>query len=192
MINKSFARLVLVLLSSFLLTSLKAQEILDSSSTDNQYLNLKIKVQFASIEKAKELLTTEDQFTKSWSQFDIDSRLHKSNNTKDDLFKYISSQAIECTVDEKTKVNSILEAIDNNIIKYGFKIDFPSEIYFVKTTAQEEGGAGGYTRANYVVLKEGIISKPESELQRIIALTTVGIQTLKAAKANPVKSLKTE
>jgi len=26
----------------------------------------------------------------------------------------------------------------------------------------------------------------------IIALTTVGIQTLKAAKANPVKSLKTE
>ena len=54
MINKSFAWLVLVLLSSFLITSLNAQGFTDSSSTANQHWNLKIKVQFASIEKAKE------------------------------------------------------------------------------------------------------------------------------------------
>lgn len=38
------------------------------------------RIKFASIDKAKELLTQEDEFTKSWSQFDIDSRMHKQNS----------------------------------------------------------------------------------------------------------------
>ena len=43
------------------------------------------KIKFASIEKANELLVQEDDYTKSWSQFDIDSRMHKQNSTKDEL-----------------------------------------------------------------------------------------------------------
>jgi hypothetical protein len=169
MMYNFFTALTLVLLLCILPYSVNAQKLPASSQIESKQWNLKASVQFASIEKAKELLITEDQFTKSWSQFDIDSRLHKINSTKENLFKFISSQPIEWTIEEKNKIGSVIEVIHNNLFKYGFKINFPDEIFFVKTSAQEEGGADGYTRANYVVLKEKMISKPESELQQVIA-----------------------
>jgi hypothetical protein len=130
--------------------------------------NLVDKIKFASTDKAKELLTQEDEFTKSWSQFDIDSRMHKKNSTKEELFSYISEQTRDWTLDEQNKIQSIIESINKQILKQDFKIDFLDEIFFVKTTADEEGGAGGYTRANYVVLKEDVITQPIGELKQII------------------------
>jgi hypothetical protein len=94
--------------------------------------------------------------------------MHKKNSTKEELFNYISEQARVWTLDEQNKIQSIIENIDKQILKQGFKIDFPNEILFVKTTADEEGGAGGYTRANYVVLKDDVISQPIGELKRLI------------------------
>ncbi|HEY4785242.1 MAG TPA: hypothetical protein VIH57_04305 [Bacteroidales bacterium] len=168
MILKFYIGFTFVLLLCILPTTVNAQKTTGSNQIESKQWDLKTKIQFASIEKAKKLLTTEDQFTESWSQFDIDSRLHKTNSRKEDLLKFISDQPLEWTIEEKTKINSVLEAIDKNIIKYGFRINFPDEVFFVKTTGQEEGGADGYTRANYVVLKEKMISRPESELQQVI------------------------
>lgn len=126
------------------------------------------KIKFASIEKANELLTQEDDFTKSWSQFDIDSRMHKKNSTKEELFDFITKQTREWTVEEQNKILSILQSIDKQIEKQGFIIELSDEIYFVKTTTDEEGGAGGYTRANYVVLKDDVLSQTEDGLINII------------------------
>src|ERR1039457_6323990 len=67
---------------------------------------------FPSIEKAKELMTTEDQFTTSWSKFDIDIRLHKINSKKADLIKCISAQVLEWSEDEKQKIIVVLQGID--------------------------------------------------------------------------------
>lgn len=126
------------------------------------------KVTFASIKKANELLTQEDEFTKSWSQFDIDSRLHKQKRTKTELFDYISKQTREWTQDEKNKMHTIFSSIDKQIAQQGFKIHFPDVIYFVNTTTKEEGNAGGYTRANYVVLKDDILSQSKERLKKTI------------------------
>ena len=120
------------------------------------------KVEFASIEKAKELLRQEDAYTKSWSQFDIDSRMHKKNSRKEYLFDYITKQVRDWTLDEKNK------KIDKQVEKQGFKIDFPDEIYFIKSTLAEGSGAGGYTRANYVVLKDDILSQSDEFLEHLI------------------------
>lgn len=130
--------------------------------------NLTQTVKFASIDKGKELLTAEDDFTKNWSQFDIDSRLQKNNANKVDLFKYISKQCREWRHEEINKINLILNYIDKTISDRGYKITFPNEIYFIKTTTAEEGSAGGYTRANYVVLKDDIMSMPETEIRQVI------------------------
>ncbi|TLX74563.1 hypothetical protein E9993_11600 [Labilibacter sediminis] len=126
------------------------------------------KIKFASIEKANELLTQEDDFTKSWSQFDIDSRMHKKNSTREELFDFITKQTREWTVEEQNKILSIFKGIDKQIEQQGFKINFPNEIYFVKTTANEEGGAGGYTRASYIVLKDDILSQAKEGLKKTI------------------------
>lgn len=126
------------------------------------------KIKFASVEKANELLTIEDDFTKSWSQFDIDSRMHKKNSSREELFDYLTKQTREWTIEEQNKIVSIFKGIDKQIDKQGFKIDFPDEIYFVKTTADEEGGAGGYTRASYIVLKDDILSQSKGGLKKTI------------------------
>ena len=123
---------------------------------------MKESIKFASIEKAQQLLLEEDSFTKAWSQFDIDSRMGKSNSTKEELFEYIDTQVREWTNSEKDMIIDICNDIDAKIAESNFKITFPEEIYFLKTTGDEEGGATGYTRNTYIVLKEGAASNRES------------------------------
>jgi len=148
---------LIIILISLLMTSIYGQD------------NLSLRIKFASVERANELLQQEDNFTDSWSQFDIDSRMHKPNSSKADLLNYISTQIREWTPDEMTKLALVFQIVDQKIKEQGFAIDFPNDIYFIKTTAEEEGGAGGYTRANYVVLQEAYVSKAsEDDLMNIV------------------------
>ena len=123
---------------------------------------MKESIKFASIEKAQQLLLEEDSFTKAWSQFDIDSRMGKSNSAREELFEYIDTQVREWTNSEKDMIIDICNDIDAKIAENNFKITFPEEIYFLKTTGDEEGGATGYTRNTYIVLKEGAASSRKS------------------------------
>ncbi len=129
---------------------------------------LKGKIQFASIEKATALLNTEDAYTNGWSQFDIDSRVQKSNSTKQDQFKNINEQIRAWTEEEKEKINARLVAIDKAITKKGYHLNLPNEIYLIKSTMKDEGGADGYTRANCIVLKDDVLSLTKEQLQDII------------------------
>jgi len=130
--------------------------------------DLKEKILFADVKTAKKLLTSEDQFTENWSQFDINSRLRKKNGTKSELFEYISSQARDWTEQEKIRLMNVISAISLKIDSQKFKLNFPSEIIFVKTTGEEEGGAAGYTRSNYIVLKEEILKISDINLEKLI------------------------
>ena len=123
---------------------------------------------FASKEKAQQLLTTEDSFTNNWSQFDIDSRLQKSNSTKAQLMSFISSQALDWNNNEIELIKSILKTIDNDLQKLKVSLPNLDTLYFVKTTGNEEGGANGYTRSNYIVLKNNVLHTPKQKLKKII------------------------
>jgi len=125
-------------------------------------------VKFASVEKAISLLSQEDDYTKKWSRFDIESRLNTKNGTKEELFRYISEQAREWTDSEKAKISAIIKDIENLVAEQKLNISFPDEIFFVKTTCLEEGGALGYTRANYVVLKDDVCSGSDEQLTYLI------------------------
>ena len=147
----------------FLLTTLFTTII---CSATNPTLTSAMK--FADVDEARKKLLTEDLFTKSWSQFDIDARVQKRNSSKDELFDLISKQVLEFSEADKVVVTKITNEIDEAIKTLKFNIKLPSEIYFVKTTALEEGGASGYTRQNLIVIKDEILSGPENSLKQLI------------------------
>ena len=130
--------------------------------------NLEQVLSFASIEKAKELLKTEDEFTNNWSKFDVISRLMDENGTEEQLFEFISNQVLSWTDTEKEKLNSIITKISKKIEKNGFKLNFPETVFLVKTTTKEEAGALGYTRANYIVLQSDILTRSEKAIEKTI------------------------
>ena len=123
---------------------------------------------YATVEKGRELLKTEDAFTVSWSKFDIASRLQDINGTKEQLLEFISEQVLPWTETEKEKLNSIINKISKKIEKNGFNLNLPDTVYLVKTTAKEEAEAEGYTRANYIVLKSDILTRSKDEIENTL------------------------
>lgn len=127
-----------------------------------------VKINYPSIKDANKLLTTEDDYTNSWSSFDIDSRMQKKNSSKEELFDYIKKQTLEWTEEEKNKLNSIIKRIISIIEDNNYKLNFPDELTFIKSTCNNEGGAMGYTRANYIVLKDQLLNANEDQLSHIV------------------------
>jgi len=125
-------------------------------------------VEFASIDEARILLHTADEITDCWSQFDIDSRLKKKGGTKDDLLAFTANQAREWTESEKSILISILEEVEQSISKQSLQIDMPNQILLIKSTVNEEGKANGYTRSNYIVLKDNLIERGRNELKKTL------------------------
>jgi hypothetical protein len=130
-------------------------------------------IYFASVEKSKQLLTKEDDYTDRWSQLDIDIRMQKANSNKEELLQYIPTQVRAWNENEKNLIRSILSGFDQEIAKQGYHIPFPDTIFFIKTTFDEEikgtKGLAGYTRSNYVVLNGDIYTQSDS-LTRLVVI----------------------
>jgi predicted metal-dependent hydrolase len=141
----------------------------DQSIIPTKDVTLPGNARFASAATAKEMLTTEDQFTGSWSQFDIDARLQATQGTKQALLDHISAQALDWATEEKDKITHVINHIHNSILDQDLKVEFDYQIYFIKTTGDEEGGAAGYTRQNYIVLNDNVLSAPDDNLAQLVS-----------------------
>lgn len=114
---------------------------------------LQSRIVFADSLTSAHLLQTQDDFTDSWSAFDIHARLNNSGADKFMLLNYCAQQARTWTKEEEAQIQLALEFLDHRIEKLHWNLPLPEKILLVKTTGLEEGNAAGYTRANYIVLK---------------------------------------
>lgn len=106
-------------------------------------------------ERAKELLMTEDDYTKILSKFDLQSKTQRTDEvTLSDYLKYSSEQAVTWTDNEKKMLGEIVSATAKKITALGLNLKMPEKIEVIKSTMLNEGGASGYTRGNYIVLKQ--------------------------------------
>lgn len=116
---------------------------------------------FVDQSEAAKLLSTSDEFTQLQSPFDFASKTNNVEGNKEaDYLKYAGSQALGWTEKEIEETKEVIEMASAKIKEKGIKLNLPTEIKLVKSSILEEGGAAGYTRGNYIVLK----TKPDIHL----------------------------
>jgi len=106
---------------------------------------------------AASLLGKSDVYTKGLSVFDVQAKTQDITLKKEaDYLKYSSKQAKSWTKEEITKMKSIISSVASKIKALNLNLNLPKQIKLVKTSLAEEGGAGGYTRSNYIVLETAV------------------------------------
>lgn len=130
----------------------------------------KLTVRLASKEEAEKLLASEDSYTANWNDFDINSRLEKTDGTgtKEELLQLAARETLDWTEEEKEKMARAVELFNQDIAKQGFQLPLPKEVIVIKSTMKDEGEAGGYTRNNWIVLSDKRVQATEERIKRIL------------------------
>ena len=129
-------------------------------------LDEKTIVHFASIEAARRVLATRDDFVARMSEFDRVARMKSDRPVSErEFLAFAASNAMSWEDDEIEKVKIAIKKIKPKIAQ--LKLRLPKSILLIKTTGKEEGGAA-YTRSNAVILPRRIIST-RKDLHRLIA-----------------------
>ena len=136
---------------------------------DTQYSDT-INFRLATLEEAKQLMSAEDSYTRSRSPFDIVSRLQNPNGTVEELNAYALQELREWNDEEKKVIQAITEDLNDSIRKYQYSLPLPKEIMLVKSTLKDEGGAGGYTRSNWIALTDKLVSHIKEEGKKTLLL----------------------
>lgn len=123
---------------------------------------------FASIDEGRELLGREDEYTDKWSEFDIQSRLQNKKGTKEELVTLGKQQVLSWTQEEQDKISEMIKTIDLKMAEQGIVLPLPDRIPLIKSTLKEEGGAVGYTRLNYIVLRQDVIHMEDDFMIKLI------------------------
>jgi len=134
----------------------------------NAQTKLVDRISFASVPKAKALLSQEDAFTKSWSPFDMASRLGDKNATRELLFDHIRLQVREWSDTEVLAMTELFEEVAGLLDKTGMNIKMPENIFLVKTSGEEEGNAVAYTRSNYIVFRDKLDFEGDFDVRKLI------------------------
>jgi hypothetical protein len=120
-------------------------------------------------EEGQKLIVQDDDYSRSLSKFDLELRVHNAPPTLENLNKFTQEQVLEWTDSEKSEMDSLLKVISETVEDEGYEFDLPDEIAFIKTTMNENKGAGGYTRLNYIVLSKSVLTAPKEQAKIIVA-----------------------
>ena len=121
-------------------------------------------IRLSNTQRAKELVTTRDEYTAVLSKFDLQSKTQRKDSvTVDDYLQYTSEQVKDWTDAEKESFGKVIRSVGSKISSLGLKINMPPKIEIVKSTMKEEGGADGFTRGAYIVLQDIMVSSPKVE-----------------------------
>ncbi len=123
-------------------------------------------IKLAGKERAKELLMTEDAYTRVLSKFDVQAKtLDPSKTTVGDYLEFAGAQAEEWTLEEKKTMGEVVSSVAAMIKNLGLMIKMPATIELIKSTMKNEGGAEGYTRGDYIVLSNSRVTAGANGLE---------------------------
>ena len=108
--------------------------------------------------KGKELISKSDYYSGNLGEFDLRSKIRVSADettpTVQDYLNNASSQVKDWSDSEKNKLREAIEYTAGQINKLSVVLPLPDTVFIIRTTGKEEGGAGGYTRNNLIILTD--------------------------------------
>lgn len=128
-----------------------------------------IKLHYIDAEQARTLLSQEDATTRQWSRFDYEARLGRKGGTRQELIRFIADQARDWSEEDKQRMQEAADTLNSHIKALNLSLSLPQEIRILKTTMAEEGGAGGYTRMDYIVVEEQIAHMKPQQVSYLLA-----------------------
>lgn len=136
-------------------------------------------VSFASVDKAREILTVRDDFVRRMSPFDRAARMKTDSDiSEEDYLAFVGKNVLAWDDAEKQKITSAFQGIHAGL--ESLSLPFPKKVFIVKTTGNEEGGAA-YTRANAIVIPKRHLDAPIAKIQKTICHELFHIMS----RANP-------
>jgi hypothetical protein len=119
----------------------------------------------ATVEQGRGILSSADDFLRSLSPFDRSSRLRTNGPVALDQFtNFVASQVMAWEEPELNRLRELSQIISNRLA--GWSLPLPESIPVIKTTGLEEGDAA-YTRGAAIVLPASDLAKPAAELEHV-------------------------
>ncbi|MBW3595685.1 MAG: hypothetical protein KY475_00255 [Planctomycetes bacterium] len=124
-------------------------------------------IRFSSVEAGAEVLRREDEFTRTLSRFDLQSRLTTTGDvSSEDLRRFAARQVVPWSESEIEEIAPLIASLREQLDD--FPPLFPETVLLIKTTGKEEGGAA-YCRQNAIVLPGSMLRRPAESLKRLLA-----------------------
>ncbi|HTD04228.1 hypothetical protein [Undibacterium sp.] len=123
---------------------------------------------FATLQQARAILTTRDDFVQGLSPFDRSARLKTSREVAEPAYlKFVSENAQNWSDKEKNLVLAALRDLQPRLD--ALSLPLPKPVVLIKTSGKEEGGAA-YTRGNAIILTGADLSEEKkATLPRLIS-----------------------
>ncbi len=116
---------------------------------------MNVTIQVADSADAARFITQKDDYTASFSTFDVQGRFRdKENHTEAEYLALAGKQMRTWTAAELEKIKNAFEEIATALREGKMKVELPDTVLFIKSTCMEEFGAGGYTRKNAIIINK--------------------------------------
>ncbi|WP_248447013.1 hypothetical protein [Sinorhizobium meliloti] len=114
---------------------------------------------FASLDEARKRIQESDDYTSHLSPYELQAKVQRLDQvTETDYLVNASFHVRAWTRDEVDYMTSVADRTNKRLQKLKIDLDLPEEIWLIKTTGAEEGGANGYTRKNNIFLNQASLS----------------------------------
>lgn len=118
----------------------------------------KIPHRYASAEEGRELMLANKEYYAGFTQNELEFKMQKTDVTMEEYLEFAGQQVLDFSDDEKSYLDKCIRNMEKTLDKNGYTLPPLDEIVFIKTTMQEEPGAGGYTHGTQIYLGETEIS----------------------------------
>jgi hypothetical protein len=126
----------------------------------------KLRFKFATVDAAQATLATPDEFLNRLSDFDIKSRMQRSDPASlEEYVAFVAREVRDWKPSQIEKVSSVLNDLNPKLAT--LQLTQPIDVLMIQTSGREESGAA-YTRSGSIILTATQIEMPKAGLGKLI------------------------